>query len=260
MSNIVCCRRQLLCIICCLCLLAPVAQCAHAEDSLSLFSAMTSDLFDTGTEYSVDSTKPMVALTFDDGPSEYTSQILDLLTQYGGRATFFMIGNRVAKHKEVVQQVVEQGSEIASHTWSHPDLNTLDEAGVRAQLSKSVNTLEYVGGQPIRLMRPPYGNQNETVRAACRSSGLSIITWSIDTRDWRTRDAQATYDAIMQDVQHGSIVLCHDIYPSTAEAMAKVIPALIQQGYQLVTVSELFEASGKTLHSGSVYNRFKPAE
>lgn len=226
----------------------------RAVEQAGLFASVTKELFAAEEEPAQpDPNGPMIALTFDDGPGIYTDRILHILTQNNAKATFFMVGNRVANYKEVVERVAAQGSEIAAHTWSHPDLTGLSRDGIASELSKSVRVLTAVTGKPVTLMRPPYGSINDTVRAVCKEQGLSLIRWSVDTEDWRTRDADATYNEIMEEARDGSIILCHDIHEATADAMERVIPELIRRGYQLVTVTELFERNEKQMNPGSVY-------
>lgn len=223
---------------------------------LEVFSAISKGLHDAEQSLSaIDPGKPMVALTFDDGPSAYTDQILDLLEQYGCRATFFIVGTRVAKRQETVARAARLGCELGTHSWDHANLRDLDREGIDDQLGRSIRAIERASDARVVLMRPPYGAIGDALRAACRQLQLPILRWSLDTRDWETKDAQATYDAIMNDVQNGSIILCHDTVASTAEAMARVIPALQARGYQLVTVTEMFEAVGTALSPGTTYDR-----
>lgn len=208
----------------------------------------------------IDPSRPMVALTFDDGPSETTPKILALLDQYGGRATFFVVGNRLANYNDILVQIAEQGSEIGCHTWSHKKLTELSDSEIERQLTKTTESVRQRTGQQQVLMRPPYGSHNANVRAVSRKLGLAVIFWSIDTEDWRTRSASATYDVIMQNVKSGSIILCHDLHEATGEAMERVIPALVQQGYQLVTVSELLSFLPEGMQPGRVYSQLSTGD
>lgn len=247
-------------VVCCVFALPMAASAQGQPDDLSsrldIFSAISSGVFQAESLLEVDPNKPMVALTFDDGPGQYTTAIVDLFGQYGGKATFFMVGSRVANNQEIVQYVAQHGHEIGTHTWSHPDLTELSAGDIQSQLTRSINRLQITSGQTVMLLRPPYGRSNSDVRAACRQSGLSIILWSIDTEDWKNRDAQTTCDAILNNVQNGSIILCHDIVPTTAAAIEMALPELIRRGYQLVTVSEMFEAMGAPLEAGRVYSQY----
>jgi peptidoglycan/xylan/chitin deacetylase (PgdA/CDA1 family) len=201
----------------------------------------------------IDGSRPMVALTFDDGPSRFTSRILGLLDQYGGKATFCMVGNLVESQADTVRQVVEQGSEIIGHSWDHKQLTELSADEVKQELENTKRVIYEVAGVRPSLYRPPYGAVNAQIKEVSRELGLAMINWSVDTEDWRSRDAGAVYQAVMADVKDGSIILCHDLYGSTAEAMERVIPELIARGYQLVTVSELLSFSENPVEAGSVY-------
>ena len=201
----------------------------------------------------IDPSKPMVALTFDDGPSRYTSQILDTLEKYGVRATFCVIGNLVDARKDTVKRAFDSGCEIIGHSWDHRDLTKLSEDEIKRELNDTSSAIEMITGVDTRLYRPPYGAVNNTLKNVSAGQGYAIIYWSVDPMDWNTRNADEVYSAIMADVRDRAIVLSHDLYGSTADAMERVIPELLSRGYQLVTVSELLYYSGKTLEAGVVY-------
>jgi peptidoglycan/xylan/chitin deacetylase (PgdA/CDA1 family) len=204
----------------------------------------------------VDPSRPMVALTFDDGPSRYTPQILDILERYGARATFFTIGNLVNNNKDTVLRAVELGCEVAGHSWDHKDLTKLGEDQLRRQLSDTAATIEAITGIALPFFRPPYGAVNDRLKSVAGELGYALINWSVDPNDWRDRDADVVYERIMRDVRDRYIVLSHDLYGTTAQAMERVIPALLAQGYQLVTVSELlYHTHGGELEAGRVYTR-----
>ena len=206
----------------------------------------------------IDPSKPMIALTFDDGPSQYTDRILQVLLQYDARATFCVIGKQINEYPDVLKRTAASGNEIACHTWSHPNLTNLSAAKVRTQIVNTNDLVKELTGYEVKVLRPPYGKHNKTVRNICADLGLVIAHWELDTRDWSTRSTSKTYNAIMKNAKNGYIVLCHDLYETTAEAVEQAIPDLINQGYQLVTVSELlsFHKDGAT--PGKVYNRVDP--
>lgn len=183
--------------------------------------------------------RPMLALTFDDGPSEKTPRLLDILKANNARATFFVVGGAIGGRTETLQRMHEEGHEIGGHSWNHANLTELDFDGVYQQLSWTKEKIDTAIGASSRLMRPPYGSCNKTVSSAAASLGLSVTFWNIDTLDWMYLDADKVYAVIMDEVRNGSIILCHDLYGSTVDAMERVIPVLLKQGYQLVTVSEL---------------------
>ena len=201
----------------------------------------------------VDPSRPMVALTFDDGPSKYTTKILDLLELYGGRATFFVVGNLVEAKSDTVKRAADLGCEILGHSWDHRDLTKLSANEIRAQLLNTNKVIEEITGTSPQFFRPPYGAVNDRVKNVSRELGFGIVNWSIDTRDWETRNANAVYNVIMNNVTNRAIILTHDLHGTTADAMERVIPELIARGYQLVTVSELMYYSGIVFEPGKIY-------
>lgn len=191
-----------------------------------------------------------VALTFDDGPGEYTNQILDELDAAGVKATFFEIGENVGQFPEVVKRQVDDGMVIGDHTWTHPNLSHLGAASQRSQLSRTADALEAAGAPRPTLVRPPYGALNSATKAVAADLGMSLITWNVDSQDWLNRNAQKSRRLIMKEVGNGSIVLMHDIQPSTVKALPQVIADLKQRGYTFVTVPQLIGSP----RPGVVYN------
>jgi len=183
--------------------------------------------------------KPIVALTFDDGPSEYTTKILNTLQQYEGRVSFFVLGNRVEANKSKINRAVHMGCEIICHSWDHPDLTKISGSKIKKQLINTITAIAKITNGASLMFRPPYGYINKKVEKIANKLGLALILWSIDPRDWESRNADEVYNYIMKYVKDGDIVLCHDVHETTAEAMSRLIPDLTEQGYQLVTVSEL---------------------
>lgn len=200
-----------------------------------------------------------IALTFDDGPdtgdTKATTMILNVLEETGAKATFFVVGQAAAEWfptsgSEAMKRAVSLGCEIGTHTYSHENLNKADDDVIAEEVEKSCQVIENITGQKVKLMRPPYGNANENVLSKV---DLPMIQWDVDTLDWETKDPDKTVENILDSIKPGSIVLMHDIYGQTAEAVEKVIPKLMEEGYQLVTVSELFELYGKTLEGHQQY-------
>jgi len=203
----------------------------------------------------------VIALTFDDGPSRFTEQILDVLERYNARATFCVLGNRVESREDIVRRTVAGGSEVIGHSWNHPNLSIQNEYTIRNQLRNTSAAIENaIGVPPPPIFRAPYGSVNARVRSISYDMGYSILNWTIDTMDWRFRDAQHIYDHIMQHARHGSIVLLHDIFEATAEAMELVVPALIERGFELVTASELIEYIYGSIQPGVEYRGLRPGE
>ena len=203
----------------------------------------------------VDPNRPMVALTFDDGPSGATSRILDSLETHGARATFYMVGNRMNSYPDVVRRMQAIGCEPASHTWNHTYLTRMSAQEIHANLNQLDVTLQNLTGARSVTMRPPGGYFNAGAGQALASYGVPAIMWSIDTLDWKTKNAQSTIDCVLGQVRDGDIILMHDLYGATADAASVLIPELVNRGYQLVTVSELAAHRGG-IQPGQVYHAF----
>lgn len=212
-------------------------------------------------ESSLDPTKPMMALTFDDGPGERTMELLNVLEQYNSKATFFMTGTGLRNSKVDVQATVKKmeeiGCQIGNHTMTHPQLTNLDAAGIQAEIGGVNDILAGIIGHGATILRPPYGAKNDSVRA---NAGMPLGMWSIDTLDWKTRNAEQTVSTILTEAGDGDIVLMHDIHSESIDAAIAVIPQLVANGYQLVTIEELAEMRGISLQNGEEYYSFYPDE
>lgn len=196
---------------------------------------------------------PMVAFTFDDGPSANTPRIIDLFDQYGGKCSFCVVGERVGEFADAAKRIVDEGFEIGIHTWDHTQLTDLSIQEIIQEISSTQDAIgQYTSGSAL-FLRPPYGSADETVSSICKDLGLYIAHWSIDTEDWKLKDAQAIADVILSQVRDGSVVLSHDLYDFTAEAMEIVVPKLVEQGYQLVTLTDLLTASYGEVTPGRMY-------
>ena len=202
----------------------------------------------------VNPAKPMVAITFDDGPSKFTMQLLQQLEAYDSRATFFMVGTNVPKYPETVKKMKDIGCELGNHTTNHPRLINLDVAGIQYEINTTNQAIQSVVGESATLMRPPYGAVNEVVQSVV---GLPLAMWSVDTLDWEVKDTEAVKNYILNMAKDGEIILLHDIHETTVQAVLQVIPELVNRGYQLVTVSEMATARGVTLENGQKYYEFR---
>ena len=193
----------------------------------------------------------VVALTFDDGPyTPVTMRILDALEPYGAHATFFVVGNRVGNYSECVIRATNLNCEIADHTWNHTTLTKISGDAVRSQIWDCAETVYNLTGVCPRVMRPVGGSYNSTVS---QNVGMPMIIWSVDTNDWKYRDSDHVINEILNNVRDGDIILMHDLYETTATAIETVVPALIEAGYTLVTVSELAEYKGIDMENGKAY-------
>lgn len=207
----------------------------------------------TSEKFYVDPTKPMLALTFDDGPGAETEKLLEVLEKYNARATFFMVGTRVPQHPETIKKMQEIGCELGNHTSDHQNLTKLSDTEIKSVIqSVSDQVAEATGGSPTTVTRPPYGAFDDHVKAAAPNP---LIMWSVDTLDWKTKNVESTVKSV-NSATDGDIVLMHDIHKTSVEAAIQVIPQLVEKGYQLVTVSEMAEARGVTLENGGVYFSF----
>ena len=206
--------------------------------------------FNEDGSYDPSKVRPMLALTFDDGPGEYTDELLDCLEQNNAHATFFMLGQNVSAYPDAPKRMLELGCEVGSHSWDHTQLTTIDLDAVAKQFSDTDDALIQACGQAASVARAPYGDGNSDIY---NTVNKPFFMWSLDTEDWKLLDADADYSAVMNgDLTDGTIILMHDIHePSVKCATEKLIPALIDQGYKLVTVSELAEAKDVTLQSAS---------
>lgn len=202
----------------------------------------------------LDPNRPMVALTFDDGPSPYTMPILLELEKHNSLATFFVVGSNVSSYPKELKKMQEMGCEIGNHSTSHPKLTTLKPEGVKAEIEGTNDAVSTIIGEKPTLFRPPYGEINAQV---AQLSEAPVIMWSIDPEDWKAKNSAQISEHILNCVQDGDIVLLHDLYETTAQAVVDVIPKLIEKGYQLVTVSELAKFQGVTMTNGIQYGHFK---
>src|SRR6267378_5880945 len=197
---------------------------------------------------------PYIALTFDDGPIEkLTPRLLDLLSQHHIHATFFVIGENVAQHPEIVERAAREGHEIGNHSWSHPNFGKMSEESVRSQLRRTDDAIKNATGKRPTLMRPPYGSITDREKHWIHDEfGYDIILWDVDPYDWKRPGPAVVRAGILKETRPGSIVLSHDIHPGTIEAMPSTFDELEAKGFKFVTVSELIRmAVSQAPHPGS---------
>lgn len=224
------------------------------EARLALISASvqvgTARTMPTGLEW-IDPEKPMVALTYDDGPGgDSTDRIQAALKKYNAHATFFMLGEKIADYPEKVEALTELGCQIASHTYDHESLDSLSKEKIKEEEQKTIDALKKASKTDGPFMvRPPYGAINDAVRETITTP---LMLWSVDTLDWQSRDADAVMNRV-ENVEDGDIILMHEIYDSSAEATERMIPLLQEKGFQLVTIDEMFAVKGIELEKGKSY-------
>lgn len=192
---------------------------------------------------------PCVAVTYDDGPSEFTPQLLDTLEAEQGRATFFLLSSKATTNPGIVQRAVAEGHEVATHTVNHPDLTLIPLPEAKAQVLDSAAAISQISGKPVTMFRPPYGEVNKQIIEAV---GLPSVHWSIDTNDWRLPGQQALIDRSAAAASPGDIILFHDTHADTVAAAGAVVRGLHDRGFELVTVTQLF---GGSVPSGRVRSR-----
>lgn len=198
--------------------------------------------------------RPRIALTFDDGPHpQNTVKILDILSKYNAKATFFMLGENVERNNWIPKRIIDQGSEIGTHTWNHKNLNKLNKEEILNQITSSSNKINEFSNIEVKYFRPPYGNVNEQVKQVAREQNKYIILWNVDTEDWKSKNAEMVTNHVLENVKDGDIVLMHDIYLSTVEACEKIVEELTNRGYRLVTISELFEGREEMEYGDKYY-------
>jgi peptidoglycan/xylan/chitin deacetylase (PgdA/CDA1 family) len=181
-----------------------------------------------------------VALTFDDGPSPFDDRLLQILKDNDAKATFFLIGNKVAANPAGAKRIADAGMEIGSHTWEHPNMATLPTEDIAAQFSKANDAITAATGRAPTLYRPAGGLSTDVVRQTAATFGLAEILWDVIPFDWANdSNTAATRSLLMSQIKPGSVVLFHDTYSSTVDLVYQFIPVLKANGYRMVTVSEL---------------------
>lgn len=194
-----------------------------------------------------------IAFTYDDGPSEYTLDLLNVLEDNESSATFFVIGNKIKNNANIIQSIYNSNSEVGSHTYSHKDLTSLTKNNMLYEIN-SVNTIFYeITNDYITLLRPPYGKYNDDVF----NNGYKIVTWNVDPKDWLVRDSEKIYNNVIKNACDGCIVLMHDIYPETLEATKKLLPALNDKGYNIVSVSKLMDIKNYEYNPNKIISEIK---
>lgn len=184
-----------------------------------------------------------IALTFDDGPSvKYTAKILDILKEYGVKATFFVVGVNIEKSPDLLRRIASEGHEIGNHTYSHPHLQRMDASKLAEELSRADALIRSITGISPTLFRPPEGVVTTSVKAAAMDGGYRLMLWSIDTRDWALNPVSEILRTVKRNASDGDIILFHDWVAGdspTPSALRQVIPWLQSRGYEFVTAGQL---------------------
>ena len=229
-----------------------------SEGRLAKGRVMTSEgeyYFDELTgELVADLSKPFIHLSYDDGPSKYTSELLDVLDEFDVKVSFFFQGVNIGGNEDLVKRAYEEGHSIGSHSYSHPNFTTLTKEEIISQIAKTDNLIESATGKKADWFRSPYGEINDF---ALDFIGKPVIHWNIDSQDWNDNDAKQIRESILYYAKDGAIVIMHDSYKATIEATRELIPILRKKGYQIVNLETLFKIRGLEAESGKVYYGFE---
>lgn len=206
--------------------------------------------YDVVINRKIDKSKKMIALTFDDGPNYNTSKVIDVLNKYDIRATFFVLGSRAINNKDILKKMADSGMEIGNHTYNHLLLTRYDENKIRSEIEDTSEVIYSATKKRPKLLRPSYGSVNNKIK---KVANMPIIIWDIDTLDWKYHNSKRITSRVVNKVRDGDIILMHDIYSASLNALSNIIPILQDNGYEFVTIDELFYYKGISLENGKVY-------
>lgn len=219
------------------------------------FQINLKDEYEKENGYNYDPAKKTVALTFDDGPNgTKTLKLIELLNQNKMHATFFMVGNRMASAPDIINEILKNGNEIGSHSYNHKNLTRLKKEALIEEEKNTNAIYKSITGQDLKLIRPPYGSVNATMK---ENLDLIFVNWNLDTEDWRYRNVEHIYTSVIENIKDGDIILMHDLYDTTVSAVEKLLPELYVKGFQVVGVSELASLKGVILEKNNVYRFIK---
>jgi peptidoglycan/xylan/chitin deacetylase (PgdA/CDA1 family) len=186
-----------------------------------------------------DLTQAKVALTFDDGPGRHTARLLEVLAAQDVRATFFLVGREVLAHPDLARAQAAAGHAIGNHSFTHPDLTTLDAAHLADEIDRTSDAIAAATGVRPTLARPPYGATDPAVAAALGERGLVEVLWDVDTGDWKGQDAATTARNALSGADDGAVILMHDTLEATVDAVPAIVDGLRERGFTFVTVPDL---------------------
>lgn len=206
--------------------------------------------YDVVINRKIDKSKKMIALTFDDGPNYNTSKVIDVLNKYDIKATFFVLGSRAINNKDILKKMADSGMEIGNHTYNHLLLTKYDENKIRSEIEDTSEVIYSATKKRPKLLRSSYGSVNNKIK---KVANMPIIIWDIDTLDWKYHNSKRITSRVVNKVRDGDIILMHDIYSASLNALSNIIPILQDNGYEFVTIDELFYYKGISLENGKVY-------
>lgn len=196
----------------------------------------------------------LLSLTFDDGPSKYTKDLIEVLDKYDSKATFFILGNNIKGNEAIIKNISSKGHQIGIHGYSHTPFTNMDVDDVNAEIAGTYDMLSRIDVRPTNIVRPPFGKLNETIK---EQVNYPFVLWNIDTDDVKNQNKENIKTNIRKQISEGSIILMHDLYPTTVEAVDEIIPELIGQGYKFVTLSDMNKRYDTVLKPGKVYAKIK---
>lgn len=202
----------------------------------------------------VDANKKLIAITFDDGPSVYTNNLIDTLVKNKASATFFMLGKNLNNYKDTILKAYNSGMEIGYHSYNHKNFKRQKLDDIVSEFNESNEVLKSITGDSFHLIRPPYGYINDKIK---NSLDASFILWNIDTLDWKYKDSNYLVSYVLENAKDGNIVLFHDIHKTSVEAIEKLLPELYVNGYQVVTISNLAKVTNTNLEKHKIYRLFQ---
>lgn len=195
-----------------------------------------------------------IALTFDDGPGDYTEALLDGLEENGAKVTFFVIGKKAEKYPETVERAYDEGHLIGSHSYDHINLLASSISDIEESINKNAKLIQEITGEKPLFFRAPHGY---TTAYQLKRLNTFFVKWSVDSYDWKGKDAEYIYNRIMKKASDGQIILLHDTKEATVEAVLRAIPELQAQGYEFVRVDELLSRNGDKIRMGVPYRKCK---
>lgn len=181
-----------------------------------------------------------IALTFDDGPSEFTDDILNILEKHNAKGTFFLLGSRIESKKDTILSIVEKGHELGNHSWNHDNYSKLSKDKMKLDLLSTNELISEITGMDVYLFRPPYGAHNDDVKKVLEENEMKLALWNIDTLDWSSKDAKKISKQFINDAKEDGVVLMHDIYEQTVIGLDIALTQLEKKGYTFVSYSNLY--------------------
>lgn len=198
--------------------------------------------------------KPLIAVTFDDGPSAHTTiRLLDELQKRNMKVSFFVLGNRVEEYPQIVRREYMEGHTVGSHTYNHLNLINLTDYDVYKEISSTNNAIYNAIGQEVKYIRPPYGNTNDNIK---KIGNMTTVMWSVDTEDWKHRDAEYIKNKVKEKAHDGAVILLHDLYDTSIDGVLMAMDELHEQGYEFVSLDEMITLKNIQLDKMKSYYEF----